>query len=433
MEGIVNKIVCCEYNEIPFEDFPINEKFGLIITKNSVKFEFLININSSSNKLIVLGSGAVNEWQLKKFENRPKFDRHSWYFDESTIFYNDPTRYIDNSLEGGWGIGTPNEWYLETIKNIILSISKYFNYKNENLLFYGSSLGGFMSIMLSTLIKGSKSLADVPQLTFENTNYWRRIKNIIFPNYSDEQIKKDFNYRLNVLYLMEKEKYIPNLTMIFDAGHVDISEHYVHFFEELNRLTNCYNKNRIKILINPIDEHKFLNKNETLQLINEVLNDEKSNIDSSYSDLFDKNQVLQKQFSKLLMDENIIVIENIVFNIPKNYHVISYNPNLCSYEAITNGDSTLYFVLESKNGNSCKNLVNVYFNYLKRENGTPVYETFTFGNQITVHKVKNLSSKTVRYWFKCGKVIIQIFSYFADAFIDKNVEYIVKNMRQMGQ
>lgn len=270
MNELVEKIIECEIEQIPFNDFPINKRFGLIVFKNNVKYEFLIHLKSTSQNLICLGSGALNGSDLKKFKQKPRFNRHSWKINESTLFYNDPTRYLNDNILGGWGIGTPDDWYLDNIKEIILKITEFYKIKNENILFYGSSLGGFTSILLATLVKNSKALADVPQLTFENAKYFQHIKSTIFPNLSDEEIKNKYNYRLNVLDLIKKEKYIPNAFLIFDAGELDITEHYIHFFHQLNKLTECENSNRIKIIINPINEHKFLSMEESLEIIQQA-------------------------------------------------------------------------------------------------------------------------------------------------------------------
>lgn len=300
MEELVDKIIDCDFDCIPFSDFPLNERFGLIVKKNDVKYEFLINLKSESDKLICLGSGALNGSDLERFELKPRFHRQSWNFNDSTIFYNDPTRYLDKNLLGGWGIGTPDEWYLEVIKDIIVKISNYFNYPSESILFYGSSLGGFMSILLATLVKDSTALADVPQLTFENAKYWQRVKKILFPNYSDEYIHENFKHRLNVLDLIKKEKYVPNAIIIFDAGQVDINEHYVPFFKELNKL-NYLNKNYIKIVINPIDEHKFLDMPSSLCMIEEASNKNllRFNEEIYSSQLYNETQFLKSKVEAL--------------------------------------------------------------------------------------------------------------------------------------
>ena len=270
MEDLVDRIIECDFEHISFKEFPLNEKFGLIVWKRNVKYEFLLNLKENSQNLICIGSGALNPPDLETFKQKPRFNRHSWKFSQSTLFYNDPTRYLNDSILGGWCIGESDNWYLEEIKKIIVKITEYLKIKNENILFYGSSLGGFNSIQLGTLIRNSKVLADVPQLTLENANYVRYIMPKLFPNTTNEEIKDRYNYRLNILDLIKREKYIPNAIMIFDAGEVDIKEHYIHFFSQLNDLTEAENSNRIKIIINPINEHHFLSMEESLEVIQQA-------------------------------------------------------------------------------------------------------------------------------------------------------------------
>ncbi len=217
---------------------------------------------------------SIKPSRLEIFKQKPRFNRHSWKFSESTLFYNDPTRYLNDSMLGGWCIGEPNNWYLEEIKEIIVKITDYLKIKNENILFYGSSLGGFNSIQLGILIRNSKVLADVPQLTLENANYVRYILPMLFPDITYKEIKEKYDYRLNILDLIKREKYIPNAIMIFDAGEVDIREHYTHFFSQLNDLTEAENSNRIKILINPLNEHHFMSMKETQKVIQQACNND---------------------------------------------------------------------------------------------------------------------------------------------------------------
>ena len=300
MHELVDNIITCDFDSIPLSELPLNERFGLVVERNGFKYELLIHLNESSDKLICLGSGALNGSDLERFKQRPRFHRQSWKFDVSTIFYNDPTRYLNDKMLGGWGIGNADEWCLETIKDIIMVISDYIGYKHENILFYGSSLGGFMSIMLATLVKDSTALADVPQLTFDYANYWKRIKKILFPDLSDEEILENYKHRLNVLDLIKKEEYIPNAIMIFDAGEIDINQHYLHFFRDLGKITNL-NDNFMKIVINPIDKHKFLKMSDSLRVIDEACNKNLMifNEEISSSELYLSNQELNKKLDKL--------------------------------------------------------------------------------------------------------------------------------------
>lgn len=125
MEELVEKIIECEINNIPFSEIPIDERFGLIVYKNKVKYEFLIHLKSTSQNLICLGSGALNGVDLERFKQKPRFNRQSWKIKESTVFYNDPTRYLDDNILGGWGIGEPEDWYLDNIKGIIQKLLNF--------------------------------------------------------------------------------------------------------------------------------------------------------------------------------------------------------------------------------------------------------------------------------------------------------------------
>ncbi len=87
------------------ESLAFGEKFILIVEHKQINFEFFLNIKSTSDALLVLGSGAIDP----KKHSLPVFHRHSWA-DEiacSSIFYNDPTLYLGN-INIGWGQGMKN-------------------------------------------------------------------------------------------------------------------------------------------------------------------------------------------------------------------------------------------------------------------------------------------------------------------------------------
>lgn len=265
-------------NDLSKLKFPLNEKFGLIILSNNVKYEFILNIKNS-DKLLVIGSGALPLDYREKFLNRPLFHRISWEFENSVIYYNDPTRYLNKELVGGWGLGTMENWYLNEISNIIKIIAnKIFKYTNEkekfkNIIFYGSSMGGFMSLQLSILIKNSTAIAEIPQLDLCEWHYWHTLK-LLFGNLDISEIKKKFNYKLNIMELITKEKYIPNAYLILDcSSQRDFETQYKNFFNNLNKLpfTENNNVNKIKIRIDGKNKgHRQLSKPEICEFIENV-------------------------------------------------------------------------------------------------------------------------------------------------------------------
>lgn len=294
-------------------NIPFDEKTGLIVKSKGVEYEFIINIKRNSNKAIVLGSGSLPRVMKPKFKGKPVFNRITWPFQESTIYYNDPTRKLDENLTGGWGLGTPNNWYLEEISKIIKILTKnIFNYKNpkdsfKNLIFYGSSMGGFMSLQLSTLIKNSVSVIEIPQFDLCEWVYWPILKKTLFDDKNTEEIKKKYSYRLNVFDLMIREKYIPNTYMVLDCSvERDFQIQYKDFLMKLDQLPYKENDNINKIRIR-IDGknigHEQLNYVELYKLLEKVcllMDYEYEGQDSIISKYFGYGRIALKQQTLLL-------------------------------------------------------------------------------------------------------------------------------------
>lgn len=234
----------------------------------------------------------------------------TWNFDQSTIYYDDPTRYHDfNDLLGGWGIGTPDNWYLKEIANIIkILATKIYNYENnnvsfKNLIFYGSSMAGFMSLQLSTLIKNSISIAEIPQFDVIKWKYWPELKKRIFNELNDETIKSNHSYKLNFYDLIIQQNYIPNAYLILDCSNEhDYQNQFKDFFLKLNKLPfkENNNVNKIKIRIDGKNKgHQQLSYQETYELIDNIC----STIDKS---LKKQNQNFLPFNNSESLDNNIL-------------------------------------------------------------------------------------------------------------------------------
>lgn len=273
---IAVKNINVEYQDLENVELPRDIPFELTVNLNRVKYEFYMHIKKNSDKLIALGSGLLPVDYMKKFENKPFYTRWTWNYNESYLCYNDPTRYLNKKIRGGWGVGTENEYYLENIKNIILKICDKFDILNENILFYGSSMGGFMSLMLATMVKQSTALADIPQLNIIGIKYhWDDFKEFSFKNRSDEYIIKNYGYRFNFIEMMKKEKYIPNALLVLDYTFPeDVTLQYKQFFTE----TLCeipFNEfsNNINIIINGKNKgHEPLSFEDSMFLVNALIN-----------------------------------------------------------------------------------------------------------------------------------------------------------------
>ena len=250
MRDLVDKIIKINISEIKNYNFPENELFGLEILENNVKYEFLIKLRPNNNKLICFGAkGGLD----REKRDLPDFPRFSWHnsFQESLIYYADPTFYISKEIKTGWYMGTEDNWYLERIAEIILKIVENFEVENKNILFYGTSVGGFSSIMLATLFKKSTALVGNPQILISNhyDSPYNNIKKYCFNDQCEEKILEKYSYRFNVFDLFKRESYIPHIIYLVNAkSKRDLYKQCVPFIRELGKLSS-FNDNDVEVII----------------------------------------------------------------------------------------------------------------------------------------------------------------------------------------
>ena len=263
--------VHCSYNDLgSFDHFDTNQIF-LTVIKDNMPFEFLINLKEESEKLIILGSGAYNPDKMSP----PIFHRYSWKdeFDCSTIYYNDPTLYL-GKMNLGWGYGTSEEHYIETIGIILKEITEKLHFKNENILFYGSSGGGFKSMMLATLLKGSRAFVNNPQTII--TNYFKRhvsaLYEAVYPNTSDD-MSSFLAHRVNTVEFFKRNSHVPT---IYYAQNLsckdDVDNHLIPFIKGISTINQeIFNKITMHYYHNVSEGHNPLDKETTLSIIRNLL------------------------------------------------------------------------------------------------------------------------------------------------------------------
>ncbi|GGE55501.1 glycosyl transferase family 2 [Priestia taiwanensis] len=242
----------------------------LCVELDGTSYEFLLNLKKESNKAIVFGSGAYDAKIMKP----PVFQRHSWAeaFNESTIFYNDPTLYL-GELNIGWGYGTANTHFL---KNIAVILEKLFLRKNilhEHVLFYGSSAGGFMSLMLSGMLEGSTALVNNPQVIFTNfyESHVTKLFSLIHPNEEVNFYKEANKERISVLDFYKKINRVPKIYYLQNISCLhDIHNQMQPFIMGLSKIASDENYSEKVELVLYCDEkkgHNPLDYDETVYYI----------------------------------------------------------------------------------------------------------------------------------------------------------------------
>ena len=251
----IEKVISTTFEDLDQIQINVNEKTELIIQLDNCKYEFIINMVENEDNILIFSPSDINAAKARESVNKAIFfEEMNLQIPYNTIYFNDPTRYDYKWLNNGWGVGSINVWHLENIAKIIkklsyiitdyrkMTISEY-----SNIYLYGKSMGGFIFIMLSILIKNSTSISDNPPTNLFNHSKLNKITNNCFKNLTPNQIRK-YSYRLNVIEMIHKEKYVPNCYIFYDiSDNKSWETQCTDFLNQLNNLPFVFNNNKINI------------------------------------------------------------------------------------------------------------------------------------------------------------------------------------------
>lgn len=165
------------------------------------------NVNRvTEGRLFVLFSGArdPNKQPL------PKFDRWKWAnsFPGIVVNISDPSLYFhEKRLRIGWYYGTKEKSYSCLISSLVENLANFFSLDTSNVIFYGSSAGGFAAIAVSALVENSTAVAINPQ--------------IVLSKYSEGPYKRFLSASLGVnsdIDLSEQQKKRMDAAKLFIEG-----------------------------------------------------------------------------------------------------------------------------------------------------------------------------------------------------------------------
>lgn len=220
----------CQYeklNSLLIPPFPVR----LDVQWENVTYEFLINRRLVSRKAVVFGTGSV-----RGAKELPVFSRARWARNifASSVYYFDPTIYLGD-CDLGWGYGTKDCWYLERIAMILEVILQKIHVQREKVLYYGSSGGGFTSVMLASRLHGKATVVN-PQFFVEQyfpTSVNRMKQVVLAPG--EELIP----LRTDVTEYFRHTKYLPQIHLHQNrlASH-DMSCQVEPFRKKLQMLTD---------------------------------------------------------------------------------------------------------------------------------------------------------------------------------------------------
>lgn len=245
----------------------------LIVNKDDENFYFKFRLKPGNSNLVVFSNGAVDFSKSKP----PVFSRSSWYedYDANCIFVDDKTIHgTDCTL--GWGVGTLNRYYLKDYSEIIKKFVSLLGIKENRVIYFGSSAGGFMSMMLSTLHKDTMAIVNNPQVyahRFGSGSQVKKLYNSNFPGLTAKEIHERYGYRFSLTNLISKQRYVPKILYIQNRSFTpDMEKQYEAFLSKMD-LYNIDDSNIEFLLYSDKNSgHNPISRKKTADVINSYFN-----------------------------------------------------------------------------------------------------------------------------------------------------------------
>jgi glycosyltransferase involved in cell wall biosynthesis len=260
--------------ECELDNYEIQKDFMYVlrIIKDDVPYEFLINRRSNNDKLIVFNNGAVAEGNV----SAPIFQRHSWasLIKTSSVFCMDPTIYISSNLKLGWGIGKNENYYLENSSLILKKIIQKMSIRLEDTVIFGTSAGGYLSIIMGIYLKGAKVVADNSQFDIREWIFKDALDSVLtfsFEHISDALLYKE---RFSVIDAFEKHSYVPKIYIHVNlCSPADNSTQLVPFLKQAEKMHDIKEYNDIEIILHFEKDkgHNGINMDDAIDFLYKVL------------------------------------------------------------------------------------------------------------------------------------------------------------------
>mgnify|MGYP002262645763 CR=1 FL=1 len=273
------KLTKLPYPEVTIQHYELEQykverdhPYILRVIKNKVPYEYLIHRRSDNDKLIVFHNGAVAGGNV----HVPVFQRHSWdkILKTSTVFCMDPTLYLNRLLQLGWGIGKNEDYYLENSSLILKKIIEKMHIQLEDTAIYGTSAGGYLSILMGIYLKGAKVVADNAQLDVRNWIYKDALDTVItfcFDNIGDALKYKE---RFDVIDAFETMDYVPKIYLHVNVcSAADNATQLIPFLKKIATMKRIKEYNDIEVFLHyePDKGHDGISMEDAIHFLYNIL------------------------------------------------------------------------------------------------------------------------------------------------------------------
>lgn len=249
--------------------------YHITFAKGDVEFHMRWDRLFGAKRTLFLYNGAV-DLERKK---RPIFQRSTWSreFDANVVNIEDPTVYLDPTMPIGWGQGTLDHYYSETVATIVDALARVIGSTSENHLHFGSSAGGYQAIVVGSLDAGSTVAVNNPQIDWTKHFVQRVVDDVVkfsFPGLSVSELREKYPTRVNALKYAAQHGGLKRLIYWVNAGFVsDVDDHLKLAITEYARSSQVTQDFGIEIGIyrDPERGHNPMVMDKTIHLLSRIL------------------------------------------------------------------------------------------------------------------------------------------------------------------
>lgn len=204
------------------EETDTGTNFRVSIDSDGVSVPVLLHLKRASRtqQLVVTYNGAVSR---SKAPDGVVFQRSSWLDDFSTdvIQISDPSLTEHRRLALGWGQFRKDKWAYDAYVGVISLLRDQFGLAGASAtVHYGSSAGGFQALIASGKDKGSRALANNPQVDWSRyvPQFVNSLLRDVFEGDSIDEVRSREPWRLNAFEFYKQIEFVPKVEMMFNAG-----------------------------------------------------------------------------------------------------------------------------------------------------------------------------------------------------------------------
>ena len=187
--------------------FQLASRFKFLSNGYAVPCLFVPN-DRFPNRLLVTLNGAVKREEGK--DPREVFQRRTWIdaFDANVLMISDATLHPENKIQIGWAQGNGSGALISAMASSVEFIRDALDLDNQQVVFFGSSAGGFQAVALHGYFPGSRFLVNNAQFdwTLYHPTHVQRISDHSYDGLAVEVIRKEYAEMSNVFSRFLKSK-----------------------------------------------------------------------------------------------------------------------------------------------------------------------------------------------------------------------------------